>query len=285
MKKIISVAVFLMASIVMMGQVDASQNWQVNTKDGNQFIGQIVEDAADSIQLETKAFGIIGIARHNIKSIRLLQLSKDGNLWPQNHHSSRYFFGPTGFGLKKGEGYYQNNWVLLNQVSYGITDHFSLGAGVVPFFLFGGYTLGPLWITPKLSYEYKDVGLGGGALIGIVPGEDVDAFGVVYGSTTFGDRDKNLTLGAGYFFSGDDFSNSPTVSLSLMFRVTRKFYFISENYFLGSGNTSIVSLGGRTVWTNTALDYGLAFFPGSGAGFFALPWLGLTVPLGKRSDY
>jgi hypothetical protein len=51
--------------------------------------------------------------------------------------------------MNKGEGYYHNFMVFINQATYGVTDNISIGGGLVPLFLFGGLT--PVWITPKVS--------------------------------------------------------------------------------------------------------------------------------------
>ncbi|MEZ5070324.1 MAG: hypothetical protein R2751_04985 [Bacteroidales bacterium] len=32
----------------------------------------------------------------------------EGEYWFSNPHATRYFFGTNGYGLEKGEGYYQN---------------------------------------------------------------------------------------------------------------------------------------------------------------------------------
>jgi len=59
-------------------------------------------------------------------------------------------------GLHKGEGYYQNIWVFWNQASFGVTENFSLGFGIIPLFLFGGEAgqYSPIWVVPKLSYPW-----------------------------------------------------------------------------------------------------------------------------------
>ena len=54
-----------------MGQEDSTLNWQVETKDGNQFIGNILLSTKDSIKLKTASFGTLDIARREIKSIQL----------------------------------------------------------------------------------------------------------------------------------------------------------------------------------------------------------------------
>ncbi|MCB9270107.1 MAG: hypothetical protein H6561_11110 [Lewinellaceae bacterium] len=66
-----------------------------------------------------------------------------------NTQSARYFFSPNGYGLHPGEAYYQNVWVLYNQVSFGITNNVSLGVGGASFPF--GADATPVWMTPKVS--------------------------------------------------------------------------------------------------------------------------------------
>ncbi len=266
---------------------DTTQLWKIETQDGNVFVGQILEQDGSTIRLRTERLGIINIPMADVKSLTALEAGevREGRLWAENPQDSRYFWTPSGYGLKKGEGYYQNVWVLFNQVAYGITDNVSIGAGMVPLFLFAG-TSTPIWITPKVSIPVvpDKFNIGAGALLGVVVGEEDATFGIPYGILTFGGRDLNLSLGLGYGFAGGDWSSSPALTLSGMFRISPRSYLLTENLFIpGSGDSfAILSFGGRTVWTSISLDYGLVLPVGEDVGFVGIPWLGLVVPFGKR---
>jgi len=101
---------------------------RVETIDGNEFTGEIVGLDSLKIYLKTHNLGEIGILKSDIKSQQKIKVQqiKDGKVWFENPQSSRYFWAPNAYGLKKGEGYYQNIWVMWNQVSYGITDNLRL---------------------------------------------------------------------------------------------------------------------------------------------------------------
>lgn len=259
--------------------------WQVETKDGNIYYGKIISQSQEVMRLETENLGIISIAVDNIRAVREVNAEeiKDGEVWPVNAQATRYFFAPNAYGLRQGEAYYQNVWILFNQISVGVTDHFSIGLGTVPLFMFGGAST-PVWITPKFSVPIKKdkVNLGGGALIGTVLGES-SSFGLAYGVVTFGDRNGNLNLGLGYGFADGDWADTPLVNIGGMLRLSKKGYLVSENYFVTTDGATfgIISLGGRTVWNRFSLDYG-GFIPlGETETFFVIPWLGFVVPLGK----
>ncbi len=258
---------------------------KIETTDGNEYIGQVISDDSTKTVLKTEKLGEITILKADIKNTESVQVQqiKDGKLWFENPQSTRYFWSPNGYGLKKGEGYYQNIWVLWNQFSYGLTDYFSIGAGIIPIFLFGAPT--PVFITPKFSIPIKKdkFNIGAGAIVGTVLGEEGTGFGILYSNATFGSRDANVSIGAGAMFAGGEWAPSPLINFSGMFRVTNRGYFITENYLVSDGDFTVVMLsaGGRWIIKKAAIDYGL-FLPISSDGIpFAAPWLGFTLPFGK----
>lgn len=279
----------LITSKVIMGQTTQdSVSYYIETVDGNSFTGTIAGQDAEKIMLKTEKLGVITLRRADIRKMTVIELAKfkDGKYWFDNPQATRYFFSPNGYGLKRGEGYYQNTWVLFNSVAVGMTDNFSIGAGLVPLFLFGG-TSTPAWLTPKISFPVKKdkVQIGAGALIGAVIGEENTGFGILYGLTTFGSRDNNLTLGIGYGYAGGELANSPMFNINGMFRTGARGYFLTENYiFSGGGSTTLfLSFGGRQIIKNAGLDYGLWLPVGADIdAFVAIPWLGLTIPIGKK---
>lgn len=257
----------------------------VETSDGNIFVGNIRRIEADHLILNTEKFGELRISKKDIQKIGTVSKSQvvGGEFWHDNPQSTRYLFGPNGYGLKKGEGYYQNTWIFFNQVSYGVSDNFTLGVGIIPLFLFAGAPT-PIWITPKVSLPIKKdaVNLGIGGLFAVVLGEDEGSFGIAYGQMTFGPRDKNINLGLGYGYAGNSWANTPTVSLSGLYRTSKRFALITENYLFDAGdeNVALLSFGGRFIGRRLAVDAALVLPTGTG-DFFAIPWLGLSVPFGS----
>ncbi len=260
----------------------------IETVDGNEFLGEIIKEDSRSIVLKTRKLGEITISKSDIKSRKEVEVQQivDGRFWFPNPQSTRYFWSPNGYGLKKGEGYYQNIWVLWNQFSYGLSDNFSVGAGVIPLFLFGGGAT-PIFGTAKFSVPIvKDkVNIGGGAIVGTVLGEEAMGFGILYGLSTFGTSDNNVTLGLGYGFAAGEWATAPMVNINGMFRVTSRGYFITENYYLPAAgeNYFVLMFGGRWIIKKAALDYGLVFPIADIGSFVAIPWLGFTIPFGNTN--
>ncbi len=259
----------------------------IETADGNEFMGEIVREDSLKIILKTEKLGEISIFKTDIKrfnTVEILQI-KDGKYWFPNPQSTRYFWSPNGYGLKKGEGYYQNIWVLWNQFAYGLSDNFSIGGGIIPTFLFGAPT--PIFATAKFSIPVVDkkFNIAAGAIVGTVAGESETGFGILYGLATLGSPDANVTFGLGYGFAGGEMASSPTININGLIRVSNRGYIITENYFLSGGGESVVllSFGGRSIIKKAALDYGLVI-PFTGYGIeFAIPWLGFTLPFGKTN--
>ena len=291
MKKIIFAIIpflfILFNNNIAFGQVtvDTTSLYKIETNDGNDFIGNIMSEVDGKISLKTEKLGVIAISRLDIKKITKIEVVKvvDGSYWLENPQAARYFFAPNGYGLKAGEGYYQNVWVLFNQFSVGITDNISLGGGIVPLFLLGVGSINPVWFVPKFSIPIvkDEINVGGGALIGTVLGEDGTGFGIVYGSGTFGSRDKNVTFGLGYGYAGGDWANTPMVNLSAMIRVGPRGYILTENYWIDTGGSSmlLLSFGGRSMVKRIGIDYGVFVPINEDIGqFIAIPWLGFTVP-------
>jgi len=275
-------AFFIITSAAHAQQSDL---YRIETTDGNTFIGQLIAETDESITILTESAGEITISRNNIRKMTLLEndrMREDG-FWHDNPQSTRYLFAPNAIGLRKGEGYYQNTWILFNNVNYGITNNFSIGAGTVPLFLFGSSST-PFWIMPKLSIPVASdlVHLSAGALIGGVIGEDDGSGGLLYGTGTVGDTNKNLTLGLGYAYGGGEISSTPVVNISGMYRTGQSIYFISENYFIPDTDAGgLVSFGVRWAPENFAVDFALLRPLGDFGGFVGLPWLGLTIPFGR----
>lgn len=271
-------------------EVPDTSLYNVETNDGNTYIGKIVSKDSEVLKFQTSNLGEIKIPVSTIKSLKQVKPSqiKGGEIWFESPHTTRYFYAPNGYGLSKDDGYYQNTWVLFNQVSYGFTNNFSLGVGLMPLFLLGA-DVSPVWITPKFSIPLKrdKWNLGAGGIIATTIGthQSNPAVGMFYGVSTFGSRDYNFTLGAGYGFADKQWSSSPVVTLGSALRTGKRHFFLTENYvFFGTGETAVLgSLGGRFISKHLAVDYGFIIPAGTGINqFIAIPWLGITIPFTSK---
>ena len=269
-------------------QVDSSNFWRIVTIDGNEFYGPILSDNIDEIELRTEILGVIRISRKDIRVQKRMVRARleNGEVWLENLQATRYFWAPNGYGLKKGEGYYQNVWVLFNQASVGITKNFSIGAGTVPLFLFDGAPT-PVFMVPKISFSLipEKLNIGGGVIIGTILSNnewfDQDGpFGIAYGVASYGNKDKNVNVGLGMAFAEGEWAEYPVVSVGGMARISKRSYLITENYIYPSDEWfGLIAVGGRTVWQRVSLDYGFVIPVAQELdGFIAIPWLGFSIP-------
>ena len=120
------ITLYLIATFLLFGhatnldaQKRASKVWVVKTKDGNKYVGDISKREREYIVMQTEALGEIRIEKDEIKNMEQVDQSQitDGTFLKVNSKTARYFFAPSALSLRKGEGYYQNTWVLLNQIN------------------------------------------------------------------------------------------------------------------------------------------------------------------------
>jgi hypothetical protein len=264
---------------------------ELETTDGNTFIGRVVKIDDDKIVLRSNNLGDLNIPRRNIRNITPIDQKKmvAGNYWYDSPIDVRYFFNSNAYGIRKGEGYYQNTWVFLNQVAYGVTNNITIGGGFIPLFLFGGSPT-PVWATVKGSIPIKKdkFNLGVGGLFATVIGEEDASFGILYGNATVGSRDRNFNIGLGYGYAGGDWASTPAINFSGIYRTSKSFALITENYLVDAGdsNAFVGGLGVRFIGKKVVID-GALVIPYSELGdyFFALPWLGVTFPFGTKKQY
>jgi hypothetical protein len=269
-------------------QIEAdSLFYRITTSDGNNYVGTIVRQDSEIIILRTERIGEISIPKKDI--VRLEQVSPVQTMvqtrkdWPENPQATRYFIGSNGYGLRRGEGYYQNAWVLFNQANVGVTDNFSIGAGLVPLFLFAS-PVTPVWITPRITIPVSEnkFNVGVGALLGTLVGEVDATYGMLNAVATIGSRDTNVSFGLAYGFVEGELADRPLITIGAMLRTGSRGYIITENYFIHvEGQTyGLIFLGGRRMFQNVGLDYG-GFIPVGDERIIVVPWLGISIPFGR----
>lgn len=259
---------------------------RVETIGGNVFVGPLLSEDEAQVVIDAEGIGEITLERANIRRIEAIdpERIRDGVYWFENPLSTRYLFGPSARGLREGEGYYQNTWIFFNNVNYAISDHLSLGAGTVPVFLFGVDAV-PVWLLPKVSLATpaEHLHVAAGAVLGGVIGADAGGgAGIVYGLTTYGTRNNNVSVGVGFGYAGANWASTPAVSISGMVRISRTLYLVSENYVVpGLPESGVGSLALRWGPENFGVDFGLVRPLDGGVDFIGVPWLGVSIPFGR----
>jgi hypothetical protein len=185
----------------------------------------------------------------------------------------------------------------VNSFQLGLTDQFSIGAGVVIPFAF--------FVTPKIGYQVaKNIHVGGGVIFATSLIRDLNfGVGAGYGSLTLGSKERNVTMNLGLGavkenagINGNDYewklANRPMMTLSGMTRISKRMMLMTENWFFSaktveydpmSGQPTksfyeyngILSVGARYMGAKYAVDFG--FLSPTVSDFVAIPYLAYNL--------
>lgn len=241
-------------------------------QNGGMYEGEVLEIDESTFLINTLILGQMRITKTDIASITYITADQVGKLTMSNRtgdinpQPTRYYFAPSGMQLKKGEGYYQNAWLIYNQASYGVSDNFTVGMSMTPF-----GTGGTIKFGGKVA-DNVNVSVGGLALI---PFENEAPIGIGFANITFGDERKNISLSYGVGFSEDDISQM--LNVSAMLELSSSMWLITENYLIFD-ELSIISMGFRKASKKRDVlwDYAIIAIPTE--DIFGIPWLSCTIP-------
>ncbi|MFM7079166.1 MAG: hypothetical protein ACKOYC_05195 [Bacteroidota bacterium] len=269
---------------------DSLDFYRLELKDGTEMIGNVVDQDSLNLYLKTKYIPRIEVSYQSISQIEIIPKEniQGGTYWFRNPHTTRYFFAPSAFNLKKGEGYYQNTYLFLNSFNVGVTDHFSIGGGFEIISLFGSMSSGEFspvfFITPKVSFEAaKNFHYGFGVFYLNVPDlfeEGRSGAGITYAMGTYGSENRNITVGSGLSFTDSGFDSSPIFTLCGLSRFSKRTAFVTENWILYDGpeTNGIYSYGFRFFGPKIAVDLGFINNSDiSRALFLGIPYVDFTV--------
>jgi hypothetical protein len=220
----------------------------VESLDGSEMAGTLISEDSQQLVLQTINWGKVTILKSNIRSVRQLDENSyiNGDFWFENPVYMRYAAGSSAYALKKGDIYYQNTYLFLQTMNFGITDHFSIAGGLeLASPIFDRNAPEFYYIAPKLAYQVgKKVNLGVQAYI--ATGDLFDNFrnvtGLLCGLATFGTKDNNVTFGIGWgaalqtrygFNSSSSFElgKRPIATFAAMARPGKRIALVSESWF------------------------------------------------------
>lgn len=274
----------------------------VRLKDGTTLRGQLLSTQDKQVRLRTDNFGELTLDMAKVAEISEADgYTRNGQFWFRNPFYTNYFASPTALTLRKGEAQFQNSYIFINTVSVGITDHFTLGGGGI---LLPGLNASTILLTPKVSFNRNRAtkfGLGTLSAVSFIRRDrysstagrqeytDTQLTGLLYGSVTFGNEERNGTISAGWAYGNGDITRTPIFSGSYFVRFARKAAFITENWLIPSDNDfvgGILSAGVRLFGDRIGGDLGLWVPVGVGndSFLFAVPYAGLKVKFGKAKN-
>ena len=243
---------------------------RVRMRDGTTFIGRITTFTAATITIATSS-GTFTVDRARIDGVTEVGADRvrDGFIWDANTHQTRLLFSPTAFPLDRGEGYYANFWIFLSTVAVGVTDRFTVGAGLTTFAT-TDFTNNLFFFLPKYTVVQRErFAAAVGVLAMSVPSWDAErvSLGIIYGVTTFGEPDGHLTLGAGWGYVEDRIADRPVLTVGGLKRSSRRIALITENWIFPSddGFRALATYGIRFLGERLSADLAFANAVGGGA--------------------
>jgi hypothetical protein len=150
-----------------------------------------------------------------------------------NPAASRYLYAPSSIGLQKGQGYASQKLIFATGV-YGITDNVTLLVGTaipIPFLtVIGG----------KFSTKIADnMHIGAGAEVFFLPfaeftGDNTVPLSIFFGSFTYGNLDKHITIASGYIYEQllSENQHAMPIMVAGHTRVSDRLALVTENWIL-----------------------------------------------------
>ena len=249
--------------------------YEIRLMDGSVLFGRVTGVEGETIVLVTLVGARVEVERSQIRVARPAEgRVVEGEFWREDPNSSRLFFTATGRTLQKGEAYVGTYIIVLPFFAVGLTDRITVAAGAPV--LFG--ELEPFYVAPKVQvFPTARAAISVGTLALFFDDEIV---GINYAVGTFGTPDHALTLGLGFGFSGDQFSNQPVAMIGVETRTGRRIKLVTENYFLPGEDGLLFSAGLRFIGDRFSTDLGIAGFVG-GTSACCVPLINFSYSFGR----
>lgn len=266
----------------------------ITLTDGSKLIGQVLKDDGQEVHIRTSSGLEVHIPKDKVASVKELRGEVvNGEIRNSDPNYTRLMFSPTGRPLQKGHGYFSDFYVLFPSISYGLTDNFSIAAGmsVIP-----GLSLDQqlFYVAPRVGAQISEnFAISGGVLYasgGFEDDSDSTQAGIGFGVATIGKPDKSFTAGLGFGFSresGDlEWSDTPVLMLGGNVRLSNRLALVSENWLILSENWDLneqpfgVSL--RFLGERLTADVGMLLIGDLLDEGLPIPWLSFSYHFGNR---
>ena len=270
---------------------DYSDLYKLEFKDGTVLTGSILSETDSVMEFFIDDIGTLTISKDHVKSVIPLEVTgrRGKAYWYKNPHATRLLFAPTAIPLKRGEGYYQNIYVLVNMFNYGVLNNLSIGGGfdiITMFARIDGEWNPMLNFNVKTAFKVADkFHAGAGGMYVTLPGEF--SSGILYGVGTYGSYNSNLTFGLGWGFVDGTFEKKPFIMFGGMARLAERLWLVSENWIApvdGGTYYNIFSYGIRIASPRVAVD--IAFLNNKdifeNALVLGIPYVDVVIKFGKQ---
>ncbi len=303
MKQILVFAIVLFQIIISTGlsaqnvKKTTEELYEIRTINGDKYTGYINRMDDTNIIIDIKEAGLLTLKREYIKSIKKVYSDSKNN--SENHLPQKYLYDKSAFPLGKGNFYYANTMLMINDFVYGITDHLTAESNINFYSLFdGGFEdVGMSFSMNYSSYLIKDklTFLGGVRYSRLFRKRyyyDYYRHRRYYqknilalsGILTLGDKSNNLSLGFTYPFTDNEYGmeSAKLINFSGMVKVTNSTSLMLELLADAEESPLIITINARSKIKGIYLDYGIIGLVDSEFDFL-FPLLSIKIPFIQTS--
>lgn len=265
--------------IMTFGFSQENEMVEIETNDGNIFLGQIVEKSSLEYKLKTQDGIIISVPFASVKRLSKIETAEvDGQVWRADPNKSMYLFAPSAFPIENHKAYCRDFCLFFPSYNRGFGNNFSVQAGV---FVFPGMPLDEVPIVISGKYSLPQTGplrIAAGMMYVNFPGEGISfGTGFAFGTATIGNKFTHFSTTVGWGYVRDEaewsFAEEPIFVFSGNTRISNSFALVAE-YWLPPGEgdpTELpVAISARFIGRRIAVDVG---------GFFSKDMEGIPPPL------
>ncbi len=271
--------------------------YEISTINGDKYTGYINRMDDTNIIIDIKEAGLLTLKREYIKSIKkVYPNSKNNN---ETHLPQKYLYDKSAFPLGKGNFYYANTMLMINDFVYGITDHLTAESNINFYSLFdGGFEdVGMSFSMNYSSHLIKNklTFLGGVRYSRLFRKRyyyDYNRHRRYYqknilalsGILTLGDKSNNLSLGFIYPFTDNEYGieSAKLINFSGMVKVTNSTSLMLELLADAEESPLIITINARSKIKGIYLDYGIIGLVDSEFDFL-FPLLSIKIPFIQTS--
>jgi len=247
--------------------------YEVETINGNIYSGEILEMNDKYLIIQIEDSETISIKRKYIKTIEKLnfEVTEEKIVVEKKDFLTKYFIGENAYAIGKGNYYYTNTMILLNEIHYGLNNHLTFSGSI---YLFGitGNSSTPLNFSLHYSRPIfsENINIAGGIKYSrLLGGKNSDSdLLMVYGIATIGNHSTNLSFS--YYNTIYDSNNRYSKSFESLVNVGGKLkisnstslmidiiLFGKRRNHVFNRNEIYAMIGARSRIKNIYLDYGI----------------------------
>ncbi|PKL83788.1 MAG: hypothetical protein CVV24_03040 [Ignavibacteriae bacterium HGW-Ignavibacteriae-3] len=274
--------------------------------DQTEYVGKIESSESNFLNIITRENQKVRIAKEKIKevvkyedsdlsrrekeAIEMKGAVKDSITHKEytDANLNRMIIFPTARPMKPGQGYIQLNELFFPYAAIGIGKFLTLGGGIsiVPTF-----QKQVIYFSPKVTpLHSENLDLAAGVFyMTMTDFSNIgfkDGVGIAYSMTTLGDPNKNISIGFGWGFSGDNFSKKPVLILGGDIKIGRNLKLLAETWTPLGTNFMLGMVGFRVIGKYVSGDAVIIRpFSSHSGGSSIVPWFSLTYNFGYDDEF